>query len=317
MRAYVKVNPNLSGRYKAGIFSNASSYPTFIRFSNGAGRGFSPLSAHTSDCTPDNRGFALKIFGNFGNTILPTAGSVDFQFTTARTAFLDTPAAALSYFQAVDKGKVAFAAWLASHPKLALLFTQMTVNGAIDSMLTPNWWTPVISMHGNVPARYVIYPCNRGPPSDLLNEEQRVTEKRDVQSICPFKDPEYLTLDLQQALTAPVCFGWAAQLWVSNSTTPLDDPTKKWDTNVSPFVEIARIEVPAQYVWSSAQDATCRRMAFNPSHQIQAHKPVGWIQEMRSLVYNQMATLRHALKGQSNAPTTLQDWNNYGGFKSQ
>lgn len=231
---------------------------------------------------------------------------------------MDTPANALSYFQAVDKGGLGLTGWLALHPKLALLFTQMTVKGAISSVLTPDWWTPVVSMHGNVPARYAIYPSSRGPPSDGSLDAQRQEEakKRNQQSICPFKDDDYLKIDLQQALSSNVRLKWAVQLWVSNDTTPVNDPTKKWDTSIAPFVEIAEIDIPAQNVWSQNQEATCRHLAFNPSHQIQAHRPVGWIQEMRSVVYNQMATLRHALHGQTNAPATYADWQNFGGFKN-
>ncbi len=49
---------NPSNNYSAGF------YPTFIRFSNGVGHGFAPVSSvNNSDIVPDVRGMALKILG--------------------------------------------------------------------------------------------------------------------------------------------------------------------------------------------------------------------------------------------------------------
>ena len=141
-----------------------ASYPAFIRFSNGVGRGFTPLlQANESDAVPDIRGFGLKIFSCNkpwpGNT-----PSVDFQFTTSRVGFLaDIPTAA-SFFTAVYKGNLATTAWLAENPVAAALFADQGIDGNVANLLTADWWTPVVSRFG--PNQYIkshLYPCSSDP----------------------------------------------------------------------------------------------------------------------------------------------------------
>lgn len=94
----------------AGIFDSNkqnSSYPAFIRFSNGEGRGFVPIfGTNTSDAVPDTRGFAIKLFGVKGPKVLPGQESdetQDFLLITSPTNFLGTLDQAVSFFQAARR----------------------------------------------------------------------------------------------------------------------------------------------------------------------------------------------------------------------
>ena len=44
----------------------------------------------------------------------------------------------------------------------------------------------------------------------------------------------------------PLRFAMDVQLFADESSTPIEDPSVEWREAVSPFVEVARIEVPAQ-----------------------------------------------------------------------
>ena len=63
VQSTVSINANLPSNLQQGIFVPGASYPAFIRFSNGVGRGFTALlQANESDAVPDIRGLGLKIF---------------------------------------------------------------------------------------------------------------------------------------------------------------------------------------------------------------------------------------------------------------
>jgi hypothetical protein len=71
IQAFLTPLDNLSPALAQGIFSHNTSYPAFIRFSNGMGRGFVPLTgaANQSDVVPDIRGMGIKLF-NVSETII-------------------------------------------------------------------------------------------------------------------------------------------------------------------------------------------------------------------------------------------------------
>ncbi len=106
VQAYVTVNENIPSSLQQGIFATPGyEYQAFIRFSNGVGRGFTPLlQGNESDAVPDIRGFGLKIFNCAGS--FPNTPSVDFQFTTSRVSFLPDVPSAVSFFNAVFQGNL-------------------------------------------------------------------------------------------------------------------------------------------------------------------------------------------------------------------
>lgn len=73
--AYVTPDSNLASNLAQGIFAVNTTYPAFIRFSNGVGRGFLPSStpnfANESDAIPDIRGMGLKLFNVTGPFVTP------------------------------------------------------------------------------------------------------------------------------------------------------------------------------------------------------------------------------------------------------
>jgi catalase len=123
-----------------GIFDvnkQNSSYPAFVRFSNGEGRGFVPLfGTNTSDAVPDTRGFAIKLFGVKGPKVLPGQEgdeTQDFLMITTPTNFLQTLDEAVSFFQAAHDGATSLVKFFAVHPIIAADYARL---GNVSEELT-------------------------------------------------------------------------------------------------------------------------------------------------------------------------------------
>jgi hypothetical protein len=89
-----------------------------------------------------------------------------------------------------------------------------------------------------------------------------------------------------------VIFDFSVQ--VGNDRMPIDDPTIEWPASESPFVPVATVTIPRQKFTWAAQRRFAENIGFNPWHALDAHKPLGSINEARRDVYVRMLERRHA-----------------------
>ncbi|KMO13405.1 catalase family protein [Methylobacterium indicum] len=84
-----------------------------------------------------------------------------------------------------------------------------------------------------------------------------------------------------------------AQLLTDRATMPVEDASKPWSEEESPYVPVARITVAPQESWS---DDKVRRLddglAFSPWHGLAAHRPLGSVMRARRAVYPRSAGFR-------------------------
>lgn len=74
---------------------------------------------------------------------------------------------------------------------------------------------------------------------------------------------------------------------------PVEDATVVWPEEQSPYVTVARLEVPAQSAWSDARaTAVDDGMSFSPWHGLAAHQPLGGIMRSRKPAYEMSAGFR-------------------------
>jgi hypothetical protein len=74
---------------------------------------------------------------------------------------------------------------------------------------------------------------------------------------------------------------------------PLDDASVIWSEEDSPFVPIARIDIPPQKFTSEAQQEFCEDLSMNPWHGVGAWQPLGSLNKSRRLVYHAVSQYRH------------------------
>ncbi|SEP49713.1 hypothetical protein SAMN04487843_1329 [Methylobacterium sp. ap11] len=84
-----------------------------------------------------------------------------------------------------------------------------------------------------------------------------------------------------------------AQLLTDRETMPVEDASKPWPEEASPYVPVARITIAPQESWS---DEKVRRLddglAFSPWHGLAAHRPLGSVMRARRAVYPRSAGFR-------------------------
>lgn len=84
-----------------------------------------------------------------------------------------------------------------------------------------------------------------------------------------------------------------AQLCNDLKRMPIEDPSKEWKEQDSPFRPVAQIRVEPQEAWSHARSAVVDDgYAFSPWHGLAAHRPLGSIMRVRKLAYEEGARFR-------------------------
>ena len=93
----------------------------------------------------------------------------------------------------------------------------------------------------------------------------------------------------------PTSFDFMVQLQTDSHLMPIEDATVKWPENLSPYVPVARLDLPAQRFTSDAQLAFADALRYNPWHSLPDHKPLGNSNRARKTMYLELARLRQAM----------------------
>ena len=89
-----------------------------------------------------------------------------------------------------------------------------------------------------------------------------------------------------------------AQILNDLDTMPIEDASKPWPEETSPYVAVARITVPRQDSWSDEKvKAMDDGLAFSPWHGLAAHQPLGSIMRARRATYPKSAEFRATRNG--------------------
>jgi hypothetical protein len=288
VRARLNVSSSLTSALAQGVFVPGASYPAFIRYSNGVGRGFSGLNANKSDIVPDNRGLALKLFLKDGST-------QDFLMTTDRNGFLPDAATAEGFFTAVSKGTFALGTFLALHPSVAANFALLGLHGATLNLLKATFWQQVPSRYGARAAKFMLQPCD---------QNSRLPDGPNT-----FKNFLADNLKANLASSAKACYTFLVQFFDADNTTPIEDATVQWNTQWWPVATLEIEAYASQSSFGDNQQAFCESMSFNPWHTKPEHQPLGCLNRIRKPVYTGDATHRHNLNHQKDKEVTIADWN--------
>lgn len=93
-------------------------------------------------------------------------------------------------------------------------------------------------------------------------------------------------------------FDIRVQLCTDLSAMPVEDAAVQWPEELSPFRTVAKLTLPAQSAWTEAREAYFeQRLAFNPIHALEEHRPLGSIMRARMAIYPQTQDFRQASFG--------------------
>ncbi|AKF44982.1 catalase family protein [Pseudomonas syringae pv. syringae] len=88
------------------------------------------------------------------------------------------------------------------------------------------------------------------------------------------------------------------QLATDLEKMPIEDASAIWPEDLSPYVAVARIDVPRQSSWSEQNvQEIDEAMAFSPWHGLEAHRPLGGVMRVRKPAYEHSAGFRSQHNG--------------------
>lgn len=284
-----EVLPDLPPFARQGLFREPRTYPVVLRFSNGSAR-------NLHDKAQDVRGIALKVIGVAGEKAIPAlsdAVTQDFLLIQNAAVPFRTPEHFVHTVQAI-----------LGHPALALPRLIGALGGHLPKTLRrlrANSPPPPSSMldvrlHSALPIRFGAYAAKL----DLVPTHAPGTATLDGS-----RDQYAHELEAR-LLSSPVSWTLRAQFFVDENRTPIEDPTVLWSEDVSPFIEVARINAPPQDLGSERGRAIHERveaLSFDPWHALADHRPLGAMMRARNHAYRASTEAR----GASPEPRSLDD----------
>jgi len=87
------------------------------------------------------------------------------------------------------------------------------------------------------------------------------------------------------------------QLCTNLRTMPVEDASKEWPEQESPYRTVARLQLPRQDAFSPARQRFLDGLSFCVSHSLAAHQPLGSIMRARLRAYPEMSRLRREING--------------------
>ncbi len=281
VRASFTVDDTVPENLAQGVFIPGRSYEAWIRFSNGNSDPERP------DVLGDARGMAIKLMGVPGAKLLPeesTAETQDFIMINHPVFFIDDPR---DYLTLVKRGSsanplVKVLAPFALGLKGAMIARTISKK-QIENPLHTRFWSMVPYRLGDDARKQAIkfsaIPCLAHANNDIPKDP----------------DANYLRKAMANTLsTGDACFDFMVQPRRSEAMK-VEDSKTEWLESEAPFIKVAKVHVPKQVFDTDAQMAFCENLSFTPWHALPEHRPLGGVNRVRRIVYEQVSRLRHDL----------------------
>ncbi|KJH64440.1 catalase family protein [Acinetobacter calcoaceticus] len=278
VRAEFHVSKNIPAQFAKGVFIPDQSYQAWIRFSNASN------DASSADIDKDARGIAIKLLGVAGEKILESekqATTQDFIMINHPVFFANDAKRYLSFINDVNSHNMI----RKLHIPFALGFKgTMNALGARNSQIAnplyARYWSMVPYQLGlgndRQAVKYSVRACSatannlpKNPSHDFLREALKNT--------------------LQQT---DACMEFLIQPRTSSKML-VEDSMTEWDEKAAPFYQVATIHIPKQNFDTPEQNKFCENLSFTPWHALPAHKPLGAVNRMRKVIYENISRVRH------------------------
>jgi hypothetical protein len=302
VRATVTVRPGLPDEYAQGIYATPHTYDAVVRYSNGLGH----LRADPflgAAC-----GMGIKIFGVPGPSLLTDevdATTFDYNLINNSTFFCNTVHDYLTieplFAELPDAlvrpdtrrrwlhdfltgaGSLPPEQWLWDELLSMLSFTSISR----QNLLSYRYWSMGAFRHGDYIAKVRTAPT-RSSADGIAHPAVDVAT-----------DPEAF----RNTLVAEVgerdhSFDLQIQLCADLDQMPVENTSREWPERLSPFVTVARIDIPRQDISSPDNLAAADTTSITPWRVRAEHRPLGEINRVREEVYRQSSIVRHQLNNQ-------------------
>lgn len=259
-----------------GIFAAPTSLPALVRFSNGSGG-----QAH--DRGPDVRGVAVKILDVPGKKLIPgmeDARTQDLLAILTPAIPFATPEAFVGVVRAASGPKaLALPRMIGALGLFRFLPVLKQLQAGMKRPTPPlaeaTYYSALPIRWGEAAVKFALVPLPSLAPNALATRD----------------DPDHLGNELAARLmSGPLRWDLRIQPFVSEATTPIEDPTVVWDPAISPWLTVGRLELPQQDLRSPEAVERARRvdrLSFDPWHAPVAFRPLGAMMRARAVAYRE------------------------------
>jgi catalase len=300
VRAEFIVEDGLAPELRHGLFAQAGVYDALIRFSNGAAE---------DDRKGDAHGMAIKLFGVPGDKLLEPGDTHDFVLIDHPVFFSRDVAGYVELFDALIKAKSSILPKLAfflprflaemGHVYLTHLHNHPVELGIMRAMIAkqPNsplastYWSTTPYLLGGHAVKWSARPTGLLAPHT------------------PADSPDKLRIAMAQQLAAGEAhFEFMAQLQTDAVAMPIEDPTREWDAQISPWRKLATLRLPKQKPDTPELMEFCEHLSFNPWRCLPEHRPLGGVNRARRAIYDGISRRRHELNRTPVTEPELEDF---------
>jgi hypothetical protein len=300
--ASVTVQPDLPAEYAQGIYATPGSYDALVRYSNGLGHLRADPFLGTA-C-----GMGIKMFGIPGQSLLTDeadATTFDYNLINNVTFFCNTVRdylvieplfAELPNALAKPKtrqqwlhdfltraGSLPPEQWLWDELVSILSFTSL----GRKNLLSYSYWSMGAFRHGDYMAKVRAKPT---AASAAGIADPTVNVKADPEA---FRHTLVAEMGVRDH-----SFDLQVQLCTDLARMPVENTSRAWSEDLSPFVTVARIVVPRQDISSDDNLTAADTTSITPWRVREEHRPLGEINRIREDVYRQSSITRHKINNQ-------------------
>jgi hypothetical protein len=276
VKAEFIIEKNLPDELKVGVFKEATSFPAWIRFSNGN-------TKPVPDYKKDIRGFAIKIMNVPGEKIPLEAGpAINQDFILMNTKsfvaknvndfFHVLQVVTMKPFQGPALKKIPY---ILKNVSVFLHAAKSKVK--CNHPFELGYFSTVPYRFGDETraVKYGVFPSKNNDLS--CNQNNR--------------DPDFLRLRMQETLLKnEITYEFCVQFQTDAEKMPIENPTIPW---TSPFHKLATIRIPTQIFDTPEQREFGENLSFNVWHALPEHRPIGNFNRARKIIYQKMYAFRH------------------------
>lgn len=295
LRGVLDVDAGLPAVLAQGLFAESGTHEVVMRFSTNPGD-------ILNDKVSTPRGLAIKVLGVEGDRLPGSENetSQDFVMQNAKAFTVPTPKAFLKNLKmlATTTDKAPGAKQVLSAVLRGVEATIEAVGGEsgtvkslgghpLTNLLGETYTTVLPLRYGDYVAKIAVVPVS---PALLALKDAKV----DLDD-----KPDGLR-DAMREFFATQSAEWEiqVQLCTNLETMPIEDASKEWPEDESPYVRVATLKVDPQPAWTEARhDVVDDSMAFGPWRGITAHQPLGGVMRARKSTYTHSVDFRSKANG--------------------
>jgi catalase len=263
-----------------GVFSEPKQFEAWIRFSNGFNR-------PQADKDKDARGMAIKVMGVPGEKLL----KAEMHEQTQDFVMLNNP----TFFLPNVKEYAKFIRYQAEGSQFGFFFNDFSWDIFKWHFQDLFLGTKILKKAPKslLDEQYHSLTAYRLGMDNFMKFSAKSCDSNKNIAINRNKE-NFLRTELEEQLKAgDACFDFMVQVQNPQKNMPIEDTRVLWETKDSPFISVARIEIPQQSFNTELQNQFCENLSFTPWHATSDLEPVGGLNRLRKFVYTETSRFRH------------------------